>query len=154
MLEAVMELDKHLLCDEEYAVETKKYINIIQKLCIHVIEGSDILKKLTPEERKDWIGKVSVIAQHAEDFREAYRIYDARESKDYISRQLDNLKESEYLYQPERKLRIIMCLLNLDTDLMQQMVDRLFEIILEGNKDNWKTEPFRTAFVDMLELFI
>ena len=154
LLEALLKLDELLRCDEDIKIDIKQYINIIQQLCLLVIEESDILKKLTPEERKDWITKISIIAQYAEDYQKAYEIHGKGEAKEYISKQLDNLEKSEYLYQPERKFRIIMCLLNLDSTIMPEMVDRLFDIILHGNKDSWRNEPFRTAIVDMLEMFI
>lgn len=154
LLEAIVHLDKILLSNGEKEINATLYIDLFQKLCIYVLEESNILRQMNPEDRKTWIAKISAIAQHADDYKEAYHIMEADESRKYIEHQLRNLQESENLYQPERKFRIIMCLFNLNEDLMNEMMEKIFTIISEGNQDHWKTEPFRKAFVDMLELFI
>lgn len=154
LFEIIVRLDEILLGNGEKEVNPSLYIDLFQKLCIYVLEESNILRQMSSEDRKTWISKISAIAQHADDYKEAYRIMDSNESREYIEHQLKNLQESENLYQPERKFRIIMCLFNLNEDLMNEMMERIFAIISGGNQEHWKAEPFRKAFVDMLELFI
>lgn len=154
LFEIIVRLDEILLGNGEKEVNPSLYIDLFQKLCIYVLEESDILRQMDPDERKAWITKISNIAQHADDYKEAYRIMDSKESREYIEHQLRNLQASENLYQPERKFRIIMCIFNLNEDLMNEMMGKIFAIISGGNKEHWKAEPFRKAFVDMLELFI
>lgn len=134
--------------------EGRDYVSVFRSLCIYILEESDILKDLDADERTSWIRRLTLITQHAEDYRTAYAIMDGGDARGYISQQLDRLRESEYLYQPERRFRVMMCILNLDEGLMAEMMDRFFDIILQGNKAHWQAEPFRTAFVNLLEIFI
>lgn len=154
LLEITVCLDEILLGNGEKEVNATHYIDLFQKLCIYILEESNILRQMSTDERKAWITKISAIAQHADDYKEAYRIMADNGSREYIERQLKNLQESENLYQPERKFRIIMCIFNLHEDIMNEMMPKIFTIISGGNKEHWKAEPFRKAFVDMLELFI
>lgn len=154
LLESIVRLDEILLGNGEKEINATLYIDLFQKLCIYILEESNILRQMNLDDRRMWINKIAAIAQHADDYKEAYRIMANNESREYIEHQLRNLQESENLYQPERKFRIIMCIFNLNEALMSEMMEKIFAIISGGNKEHWKAEPFRKAFVDMLELFI
>lgn len=64
------------------------------------------------------------------------------------------MKKSGYLFKPDKRLRELMCIFTLEKGLMEQKMQLIFDIILGGNKENWTNEPFRTAFIDMLDLYI
>ncbi len=140
--------------DSDSVTAMLDYSQALNALCIYLIEESDLLKKVAGGERKKMIDKLTVAARHAADYAEASRLRTEGKANEYIDRCLTNLRDSENLYQPESKLRIMMCLLSGDNALMTEMMDRIFEIIVRGNKANWQVEPFRSAFVEMLSLYI
>jgi len=155
VLEAVLRLDDVIIgCEDMTPEESLNMVSAFNKMCHYIIEESDMLKCLKIDERKQWLQCLTNTACHAEDYRDAFsRLKDGTE-REYVNRQLTNLKESENLFQPERKFRCMMVIFGMREQLMIEMMPRIFEIILGGNKEHWRAEPFRTAFVDMLELFI
>lgn len=151
--EATLALDQVILhADSE--TNSPLLLEVLKRLSTYLLEESDLLRKMSEANRKFWINRLTTVAEHTEMYDETARIISNGQQRDYIDRQLKNLKESENLYQPERKLRIIMTIFNRYEDLMAEMTDRIFDVILDGNKQHWVAEPFRSAFVDMLEIFI
>ncbi len=154
VIDALLRLDRMLLSMDCGAERLPALADAFHRITMAVLERAEVLKNLPPSERTRWIRTLSEMARHAEDYRQVLAIISEGSQREYIASQLDYLRESENLYQPERKFRIIICLFNLDQQVMEEMMDTIFDIILRGNKEHWRAEPFRTAFVDMLQLFI
>lgn len=151
ILELLIRLDS-LILDSENTNE--RIIPVFKELCIYLLEKSNLLKRFDNDERKDWLKKLSRVAIHCEDYQMAYDLIHEGKEKAFIDEQISNLSDAEYLYQPERKLRTIICIFNENEQLMSDKMDELFDVISKGNIDNWMADPFRTAYVDMLQLFI
>ena len=64
------------------------------------------------------------------------------------------LSASGYLYRPESKLRTLMCVFSLDPDSIDAKMTELISIIHKGNFSSWLAEPFCSAFVEQLQLYI
>lgn len=154
VMEFLNHTDELLLKNRDNILKERPLIKIFGRICIYMVEESPMLKNRNHDEREKIVLMLSIMAQHAEDYVSAYNIISANDSKRYVTKLLDNLSESGNLYKPESKFRIMMCIFNLDEAIMSEMMDRIFEIILNGEKSNWEAEPFRTAFVNLLELFI
>lgn len=152
MLNFVECIDDLVLWSEES--ECDVYLPVFKNICLFLLEKSNYLKKLSKTNREDWQRRLSVVLRKTEDYETAFNHLNNNTENEYIAEQLQNLEESEYLYQPERKLRTIICIFNQHEELMAEKMESIFQIILGGNKDNWQAEPFRSAFVDMLEMFI
>lgn len=135
-------------------VASEQLLALLKRLCVYLLEESDLLRRMTDVGRDTWIKELTTVAGDTEINDEAYSIIARGEGRDYVIKQLQNLRESENLYRPEHKLRIIMIIFNRDDALMSEMTDTIFDIILKGNKEHWLAEPFRSAFVNMLEIFI
>lgn len=135
-------------------IESREFLNVFKTLSLYLIEGSNIFNNLPNEQRTEWMNCLTAITQHAEDYQLAYDLIDKKEANEYVCQQLNNLKESENLYQPDRKFRTILCIFNSDAALMEAKMEEIFDIILQGNISHWQAEPFRSAFVNMLEIFI
>jgi len=151
--EAALCLDEIMLHESD-GEQSSLLLATLKGLATYLLEESDLLRKMSEANRRLWIGRMTEVAKHAEMYDETARIIGSGREREYIDRQLTNLKESENLYRPERKFRIIMTIFNGNDELMAEMTDRIFDIILQGNKQHWSAEPFRSAFVDMLEIFI
>ncbi len=152
MLYFVECIDDLVLWSEES--DCGDYLPVFKNICLYLLEKSNYLKKLSKTNREDWQKRLSVVLRKTEDYEIAFSHLNSNTENDYIAEQLQNLEESEYLYQPERKLRTILCIFNQKEELMAEKMESIFQIILGGTKDNWQAEPFRSAFVDMLEMFI
>ncbi len=152
MLNFVECIDNLVLWSEDSNCDV--YLPVFKNLCLLLLEKSNYLKNLSKTNREDWQKRLSVVLRKTEDYELAFHHLNNHTEEEYLAEQLKNLKESEYLYQPERKLRTILCIFNQKEDLMAEKMENIFQIILGGTKDNWQAEPFRSAFVDMLEMFI
>lgn len=151
--EAAISLD-NIMLHQAADSQATQLLPILKSLTTYLLEESDLIRNMNETKREQWIDRLTEVAKHTEMYDETAEIIRSGNERDYIDRQLSNLKESENLYQPERKFRIIMTIFNRHDELMTEMTDRIFDIILEGNKQHWLAEPFRSAFVDMLEIFI
>lgn len=151
-LEFLVRLNIYLGSSE--AEDDSRYATLFRSLSFHLLEQSVILKRLPSDERRQWIDTLTPIAQNAEDYWQASEINAKGEGEEYMNNVLNNLRTSEYLYQPERKFRVMLYLFRMRFDLMAKMLDSVCDILVAGNKNNWKNEPFRGGFVKMLEIFI
>lgn len=123
-------------------------------VCIYLLEDSDVLLYCSDTERSRYQIMLSDAAQHADIFLEAIDTVKRNEQIIKTDILLTKLNKSGFLYDPDRRLKVLMCLFSLDKELMEAKVLNIFDIIIKGNKDNWMREPFRSAFISMLELFI
>lgn len=155
LLMAIGQVDKHL-SDWIKARQKRNelLLNLFREVCLHLLEASDYLKNCVEQERIAHQQLLSQVVQHTEELLEAERLIASGEHTRYISTLLEKMKKSGYLYQPERKLRVLMCIFSLEQELMEENMQSIFDIILEGKHENWQTEPFRGAFLQMLELYI
>lgn len=129
-------------------------LETFRQACLYLLEGSDFLTDYNDKERKDCQRLLSKAAWNAESYIKAIRLIEEDRHIAYIDEQLSKMKKSGYLFKPDKRLRELMCIFTLEKGLMEQKMQLIFDIILKGNKDNWYNEPFRSAFIDMLDLYI
>lgn len=129
-------------------------LDLFHRICLYLLEDSDYLNNCPEQERKKHQKMLSGATQNAEIYMEALSLIERGEHIREIDILLTKMKKSGYLFQPDRRLRVLMCIFSLEQGLTEQKMQLVFDIILNGNKENWKTEPFRSAFIQMLDLFI
>lgn len=155
ILQTIRELDENM---EDWVKPGYKYNNVLLDVylqtCLYLLEGSDFLTRYTEQERKNGQKILSRAAQSAEAFMQALKLIEEKKHIEYIDTQLAKMQKSGYLFQPDKRLRELMCIFNLEQQLMEQKMQLIFEIILDGDKTHWRNEPFRSAFIEMLDLYI
>lgn len=155
ILTLIKELDENM---EEWIKPGYRFNNVFLdaflQTCLYLLEGSDFLTRYPEQERKNGQKILSRAAQNAEAFMEALKLIEENKHIVYIDTQLAKMKKSGYLFQPDKRLRELMCIFNLAQALMEQKMQLIFDIILEGDKTHWRNEPFRSAFIEMLDLYI
>ena len=124
------------------------------QVCLYLLEGSDFLTRYSENERKYGQKVLSRAVQNAEAFMQALMLIEDNSHIRHIDIQLTKIKKSGYLFQPDKRLRELMCIFTLEQGLMEQKMQLIFDIILDGNKAHWRNEPFRSAFIEMLDLYI
>ncbi|OUP09630.1 hypothetical protein B5F34_06140 [Mediterranea sp. An20] len=130
------------------------YLELFKSICIYLLEDSDTLAQCAAPERSAYQAMLSAALENADIYLDSVRLIDNHEHIPCIDSYLRKMQQSGYLYHPERKLRKLMCIFNLQPDIVEEKMQVIFDTILKGNKENWKTEPFRSAFIQMLSLFI
>ena len=155
ILNFLRELDENM---EEWIKPGYRLNNVLLETylqaCLLLLEGSDFLAGYPEQERKNGQKILSRAAQNAEAFMQALHLIEEGRHITYIDTQLAKMRKSGYLFQPDKRLRELMCIFSLEQQLMEQKMQNIFDIILDGDKTHWRNEPFRSAFIEMLDMYI
>lgn len=129
-------------------------LETFRRTCIYLLEDSDTLVNCSDQERSRYQEILSRSAEDADIFLEAIGLMQNRRHTQMTDITLSKMRRSGYLFNPGRRLKVLMSLLSLDKGLMEAKMNIIFQIIIEGNHTNWMREPFRSAFIGMLDLFV
>lgn len=144
-------LQSELLAAGEAMRET---LDEIHEVCLFLLEGCDILKNEKQSERTNLQERISKLLDLTERFGQAVEIVEKDECDSYIDSLLSKLRCSGYIYHPNHRLGILITIFALRTDLMENRMEDLLEVIHDSTLDYWKQEPFRSAFIQLLEMYI
>jgi hypothetical protein len=132
----------------------RRLLEAYQRLCFYLLEDSDILTNCTDQERRRYQDLLSRAVQHSEVFGEALTLVERNEHERQVDVILNKMQKSGFLFEPGKRLQVMMYIFMLDEQVMERKMQVVFDTILVGNKDNWQTEPFRSAFIEMLDLYV
>lgn len=155
VMAAINAIDRHLtqwlLSDMPYKRELlETYISG----CLNLLENSDFLSYAQETEKAEYQSILSRIIIKAEDYLEALNLEHDKLDQRFIDETFERLSKSEYLYRPERRMRVAMSLFLLRRKSMRHYISRIFAIIKEKHNKRRFMELFRAAFVEMLDIFI
>ena len=144
-------LQSELLGSEDTMRDT---LDEIHEVCLYLLEGCDILKNEKQAEREGLQERISKLLDLTERFVQAVEIVEKDECDDYIDSLLSKLSTSGYIYHPNHRLGILITIFALNPELMEERMDDLLDVIHKSTLDYWKQEPFRTAFIRLLDMYI
>ena len=121
---------------------------------MYVLEGSDTLLGVEPLQRKSLQKRLSILADNVRGYCEAVDLLGRERVAEEVTRVLDSLRKSGYIYEAERQLDKIMRIFSLASDVMAENMTRIFDIIHSRSEDFWHDEPFRKAFIRMLQIYV
>ena len=121
---------------------------------LYVLEETDCLSACEVNQRKVLQSRLSVIGVTIKDYLRVVGYFSRGKVEDKVNRLLHNLEVSGYVFQAEQQLGMMMLAFSLDNEMMERQMATLFKIIRGKDGKYWKDEPFRTAFIKLLELFI
>lgn len=119
-----------------------------------VLERGSILGAFPVSSHEGIQARLSRIITHAGDYREAITLLLDGRDQAYIDDAIDTLKLSGYLYQPERRMRVLMSLFTLRTEYLRRYVTDIFDIIRDRHSQPRFDKLYSRAFVEMLDIFI
>ncbi len=129
-------------------------LDLYHKVCLYLLEDSDLLKRCAAEKRIEYRLLLSQAARHAEKYREAVRLVALESHTDYIDDLFGKLWKSGCLYNSESRLDVLVCIFYLKPELMESRVQTLFEIILKERSGCCVAEPYHSIFISLLEIYI
>lgn len=130
------------------------YLTTFRTLVAWLLEDSSYMNDFPPGRRVALRDELARIVSYADDLSVALKIVLEGKQQQYIEDIFSKLRTSGYLYRPENKLRTLMCIVSLNGEWMDSHMTTLIDIIHKGKEAVWKAEPFRTAFVNQLQLYI
>ncbi len=129
-------------------------LDAISRATLALLEGSDFLTGCNDSERRDYRHQLSRMTQSVNHFKRASCLLRDGDHNKFIDQMLGNLKLSGYLYNPDSQFRTFNTMLRIHPDLIHAWMGKIFDALTAWPIDNWKMEPFRSAFMRQTELYI
>lgn len=123
-------------------------------LAMYILEESDYLRSCNPEQRTMLQSRLSNYVMLFNQYGQAASKILKKTHEEYIDKMFSRLKEAGYLYDPSKQFRIMMTILKLRPELINSRMGELFEALHNWDLSNWKSDPFRPALVEQLQIFI
>jgi hypothetical protein len=139
---------------EAYMQRKLRWLERYIAIATGLLERGSILGSFPASSHDGIQARLARIITHAGDYREAiWLLLDGREQT-FINDAIDTLKLSGYLYQPERRMRVLMSLFTLRTEYIRRYVADIFDIIRDRHAQPRFDKLFSKAFIEMLDIFI
>ena len=133
----------------------RRLLTVYKTICLYLLEGSSFLRDcVTVQERTYLQNRISSLVESANHHDTALQLIAADEHEQFIATLLDNMKKSGFIYHPHKQFKILMTVFKICPNLINQKMGDIFDVIHGWERGNWQNEPFRGAFVEMLEMFI
>ncbi len=119
-----------------------------------LLEGCDYLTKYSDNERLSYRNQFSEMTSTLNNFLRACSMLKEGNYKEFVNKMFNNLKSSGYLYNPDKQFHTFNAILRIHPEFIHDWMGQIFDALTSWGIENWKTEPFRSAFVRQAELYI
>lgn len=126
----------------------------IKKSVMYILEGTDLLLDLDSFQRKSLQNRLTILTDNIFGYLSATEALRSGESTASVERVLNCLRTSGYIYNAELHLDIMMKLFALSSEVMVSSMNEIFSIIHSRTEDFWHDEPFRKAFIRLLQMYL
>ena len=123
-------------------------------VCLSIYEDSDVFYDCNESERDQWHKELAGFIEHTNCYIGALRLIETDKQLEYVDNVIKKVKSSSYLYEPERKMRIMMSVFILSKFTMREQIVPLFEAIIEKHSDAHFKANYLEAMEDVLSIFI
>lgn len=150
---SVLELIRQWSAEGSDWEEISQRLGEMLEAVMYVLEGSDILLSEEILRRKSLQQRLTVMIDNISGYLEAADALAEGSHVNKIDRALASLRTSGYIYQAERQLAMMMRIFSLSPVTMRDKMANILEIIHTRNELFWRDEPFRKAFIRVLQLY-
>ncbi|MCC8117810.1 MAG: ATP-binding protein [Bacteroidales bacterium] len=134
--------------------EVFRVLDGCRQVALYMLEGSDFLRNIKGNERTNLQRVLTNQIEQIDIFINALDIISQKGQRDFINILLDHLKQAGYIYHPVNQFSILMILFRHSPELVNSSLGQIFDALMDWYPETWKTEPFRQAFVEQLEIYI
>lgn len=129
-------------------------IRALEKTVLFLLEGSSFLAAMPAEHRRSVQNQLTSLADSLEPYAKSLRLIAAGTQDGFVASLFDKLEKSGYLYHPSVQLGILMLVFRENPAKVRENLNRIFESIFGRELENWKREPFRSAFIEQFEMYV
>ena len=122
--------------------------------CLFLLEESRLISSLDDTWRTRWRRRLESYVRHANTTKRALEMIESGRHTDYLDDIISKMRQSGYLYNPGDKLEVMNAIFALCPDIIEQRMDDILSIISDGNHSNWYQDPFRSAFIRVLDSYV
>lgn len=125
-----------------------------ERVLLYLLQGSGFLRNIKGNERVQLQAEITANIEQLDTYKRTIYLIKNGEERKFINDLLNNLKESGYIYHPTTQFSTMMILFRLSPELVNSSLGNIFDTLMGWDPETWKTEPFRQAFVEQLEIYI
>lgn len=145
---------KHFRAESLSWQNSRRVIKALVDVSLYILEGSDYLKNLDMTRRRRSREILENYIRRSTTLIEAIDIIHSGDEENVIGEIISKMKNSGYLFDPAKKLELLISIFKLKPEIVESNMTQILEIITEGNHANWTQEPFRSAFMRQLDFYV
>ena len=126
----------------------------VREDCTRFLEQSSFLSLCNPSEREFYQDRLTTVIELLSYCIRANEMLDDGTGNAFIDEIFGKLKSSGYVYHPQKNFNIMSCLFLADQQLMEDRMDKLFDIIRQWKLEIWAKEPFNSTMTKIIELYV
>lgn len=132
-------------------------LSVYRKLCVYLLEDSDEISAIADEEiRTGFQTMLAHAEQRASEYEAAVLLMMGDKENaglDYAQSVLHKIEKSGYLLQPEKRLKTLRCLFQLQPEIMDSVMPQFLWSVI-GSKGVWEREPFHSLVFGLLQSYV
>lgn len=129
-------------------------VDALRRVTLYLLEGSQFLNALYSERRRDLQRELTESVEALRPYSRALEIISKGEQDEFVDSIFAKLTASGYLYHPANQLAVLMLIFREFPQKVSENLAGIFESILGRDLENWKREPFRSAFVEQFDIYV
>ena len=134
-------------------------LQTVRKDCSDILELSDLVNICSNNERDYYQDRLTYIIEQIGYYIKAAELIENENNEEntpeqFVDKLYNKLRVSGYVYHPSKNFNILSALFLRKPDLMNNRIKELLEIIKEKDIQIWEREPFSSALIQLLELYI
>ncbi|MDE6078311.1 MAG: hypothetical protein K2G29_11330, partial [Muribaculaceae bacterium] len=130
-----------------------RMLDAYYKMCLYVLEESKFLQQFSESERENFQEWLDWKVSRVEIYRESLRLIGEEKDGEEIDDILRKVRNSGYIYNPERKMQILIAIFSMKPEMLEERIDSILDIIAESAK-GWKLASFKKAFSGFIQYYI
>lgn len=149
-----IEQEFHVWLVQNLKLNRKDLLLVYKDICLSIYEDSDIFYGCDETEKEHWHKKIAEVIEHTNCYVEALRIIETGKQEEFVDNIIKKVKTSSYLYEPEKKIRILMSVFVLAKFSMREQIEPIFDAIIEKHGDTHFKANYSEAMNSFLDVFI
>lgn len=129
-------------------------LDTLRGTLLYLLEGSGFLNAASTESQRSFREELTKMVESIEPYKRTLTILTNGQQSDFVEAFLDKLQKSGYLYHPAKQFAILMLIFRIHPEMVAIYLNRIFESIFGRDLENWKREPFRSAFVEQFKIYV
>ncbi len=129
-------------------------LDTLRNALLFLLEGSGFLNAASSEHRRTMRQQLTESVESIEPYDITLKLIVRNRQNDFVESILDKLQKSGYLYHPAQQFAVLTLIFRLYPDKVGNYLSRIFESIFGRDLENWKREPFRSAFVEQFRIYV
>ena len=136
-------------------------LNTVKLDCSDILELSELLDLCADSEREFYQDRLSLLIEQLSYYIKSAELIENENDPDsndtpehFVNSLFNKLKVSGFVYHPLKHFNILSSLFLRRPDIMNGRIKEFLDIICHRNMESWKKEPFNSAIIKLLELYI